>query len=304
MEKEYSNTTQASHDTVELEMLRQKNLQQKVKAALIVLLCFLIVLLLLYFILPMYQCKNIMVKGNIHFGTEEVATLSGNDTYRPLIFLDKKQSSDTLLENSQGFIASADFETDGFSSHVTIKEDYPVGTIDNVVYFGSGRTIDTALSDVDSLKLTTGQKDKIKKAFQEDAKKLPQLFIQDVESMSPSQRNRVLFNTWQAPHPVISLAEAVCYSDSEAKVADFIFSFHDSFYLLKNLRYDRFSCYFDSDNFPEKIFNAMESDQKDHGREEITYPLTSNQEIRCFPYTFSYSDKDNVVRLVYYSDAI
>lgn len=302
--EDYSIKTQASHDTVETDMMKQKNKRQRVKTLLVVTLCFLISILLLYFILPMYQCKNIKVNGNIFFENKEVAVLSENDTYRPLIFLNEKRSKEKLIENSHGFILDAQYSTNGFASSVIIKEDHLVGNIDGVKYLGSDRNFNQALEDISFLPLDETNIYTLKEKLEKQALSVPKIFIKDVDKMSDTQRKRVLFHSWQATLPVLEKTYAIRYSSEDAKVADFLFLYHGSYYLLKNLLYDKFPYYFDEKNFPDKIFNAMEMEQKENKRPKRTYAVSTTQSESCYSYTLIYNEAENTTKLTYFDEEI
>lgn len=289
--------TSQIQNTIEIQLDKKQKTRKYLRVNLIMIDCLFILILLFYFFLPSYQCKNIKVINPIHFTTKEIAVLSENNTYRPLIFLEPEKSVEKLLKNSNGFIADAKYTSNGFSSSVVTREDYPLICVDNTVYFGSDRTLAQALNDLDSLPIDTETIARLKAEFQEDASKLPMLYIDGVNSINESQRKIALNALWGIHPDVLGITYAVKFSDNACKVADFILEYQEKYFVLQNLLYDLFDKYFDLKNFPQKVLYGMVNYAKEHPEEISDYQLDKDTTISAHKFIARYNDSTGEVTI-------
>ncbi len=146
------------------EGIASRTFARKIRKALSSIMLFLLlVFLILFFTLPCFLTAGMNVQGLVNFSREDVLTMAHLDSYCPNMFLNSQSAKEELCSSSQGLILDCDFQNLGITSSCDVKEDYPVATYKNAIYFSSGFSIQEGKEKISRLPLSDQAKDRIDK---------------------------------------------------------------------------------------------------------------------------------------------
>lgn len=299
--------TSSSHDTIEFEISRKISFRQRFRTILISTLCVLILMLLFYFSLPVFQCKSIKAKGNSVFSSKDLAVLSSNSSYKPLILLDEEKSEKELLDNSKGLISEAKFKTNGFTSSLVVKEEFPCASFGSVVYFTNGITMEEGMNTVSSLKLDEKRIDSIKNEYERLSQLVPTIHIKNPIEVSEKSKTAFLTSLGVLPENIVSSISFIQYTSSNPDTfyftGDFVFEYNNSYYVLTDCMYDFYKYYFIEKTFFNKVLPSMENyvEENNLAKEEYKFEDDSST-IQVYSFKPIYRDgkvvliqNDNVI---------
>lgn len=161
------------------EGIASRTVARKIRKVLSSIMLFLlIVFLILFFTLPCFLTTGMTVNGLVNFSREDILEMAKVDSYCPNMFLNEQSAKKDLLFASQGLIIDCDFQNLGITSSCTIKEDYPVATYQEEIYFSSGFSLQEGREKLSQLPLSDQAKNKIDANFSSFSKKrLPQIYF-------------------------------------------------------------------------------------------------------------------------------
>lgn len=298
-----------SQSTVEYTINNKIKTYKKLHTVMVLLLLFWFFLLMLYFMLPPFQCKNIKASGNTCFTDSDLANLSENVGYKPLLFLDKDTSCKKILDNSHGLIKSCEYENNGFVATVKVNENYPLGKFKNgetsISYFifdssDETKTLDDVLDICISLPLDQDRIYSIKDTLTEQAKSVPYIhFPSGVDITTDNSVYLSLYPLSSLDYNAISNIAHVQYKNKSGNsiwnnVADVICSYKGKNFLLKDCLSDikTFPLYFSQKNFPDTLLNGLYNDAVDNNRKAATYIFEDDKtSLEVYSYASKISDK-------------
>ncbi len=283
-----------SKDTIEYSISRKMMQRQKRNIFYLCSLSICILLLLFYFALPSFQCKNIALKGGVNFTAEDCTELSGNGGYHPLIFLDSKKSREKLISASEGYILDCTYETNGFSGSVSVNEDFPHARFaldEEEVYFLSGRTSKEMKEAAERLSLDKERIANILKGVEEQEKKVPTLHLPHGYAADGNHIILALKPLSGFSYSVISNLCAIQYLNDSGdstwnNVADVLLEKNGKNLLLKDCLVDCFDLYFSESNFPDTVISSLYSETLHDKMEPVSYRYRdTEEEIQAYSFT-------------------
>lgn len=297
------NSTLQGQDTIEQLILKRFKSRQHKRVLYVALLCLCLIFHAVYFLLPVFQAKHIQVNNGLYFGNKEVAKLSLNEGYHPLCFFDEEKATENLIEQSNSLILDADYTNNGFTASVVLKEDHPVCLFDSKPYFASGRSLEETLACLASLPLEDDSKTMLKTKYEEDAKNLPQLHSSFAPlSLLPDSLKKAFSSLLILSPEALSYVKAIQFTGGSVSsfytVADFILLRDDKYYVFQDCLYDLFPCYFDSENFPQKVLNSCDNRIRDGKSKEVYQYRDTGDEISCYRFKFVYDQDTKRVAVV------
>lgn len=295
--------TLCSQDTITNEIdIRSKNKQKK-KTILVCLLGFFILVFLIYFALPSLQCKNIKPINNVNFSKEDFALLSSNTSYRPLIFLDEETSEKNILKNSLGLVKSCTYKSNGFTSSLTVEEDYIKGKYNGFYYTSLAKTYDESLSLIDSLSLSDKRKTEIKNSFEDECSLVPEIHAPNSVNIDDENLYKMMGTLSPLSLSLLKNVEYIVFTSESSTssnfcaTSDFIFKLDDDFYLLKECLYDYYNEYFNSVDFENKVLNAMKNTVKQQNLSKVEYVIEDSS-LSINVYSFKPIIKNGTVTII------
>ncbi len=289
-EEKRSSTTQFSYDAATRRVGRK---QRRLRIARLSysLLCFLSFLyLVLYFSLPSFQAKNRKVDGLNVFKREDIVTLSGNGGYKPAVFFSPLESRDMLLTQSDGFLLSVGFSSDGFSVRGEVVENAPKGKIHDSVYYGNGLSAKEREAKLALLPLSSSRKEEISLAYKEREDSLPLLHL---PSGLREENYKDAFKYLNLlPLNVLSCLSDVDFYSSDSNwnnLASLVFYDGESkdYFLFPRLRMDRRKTYFPSSDAFGKILSSCRREVAKQDREKSSYSPSDGEGEAKMVYAFS-----------------
>ncbi len=264
--------TLASQDTIEYSIALKGKRNQRRKMISVFSLSVSSLLLVFYFTLPNFQCKNIPIQGNVNLTKSDIVSLSGNKKYSPLLFLNKEKTSQNIVSSSAGLVLSASYASNGITASLTLVEDFPHAKIKTDTlksYFLSGIETSLMMEKLNSLPLSTERIEEIKANLNKDAEKIPLVhfpsssFVIDDSSIKDAMSSLSFFS-----YSAISVFNDIQFINDSGdatwnNVCDFAVSYNNKWFVLKDCLVDSFDKYFTSKAFPDIIFASLDEKTKD-----------------------------------------
>ncbi len=264
--------TLSSQDTIEYSIALKNRNNQIRKMISVISLSVCSLLLLFYFTLPSFQCKNIPVSGNVNLTKEDIVVLSDNRKYSPLLFLDKEKAADQIVSSSLGLVRYASYESNGIAASLTLIEDFPhakIKTDTENSYFLSGVETSEMLEKLNSLPLETSRIDEIKANLTRDCEKLPTLHFPTASFTidDTSIKNAMSSLSFFSYSAISAFSDIQFINDSGDatwnNVCDFAINYNEKWFVLKDCLVDSFSKYFTAKAFPDVILTSLYEKTKD-----------------------------------------
>lgn len=264
--------TLSSQDTIEYSIARKNRKNQIRKMISVIALSLSSLLLVFYFTLPSFQCKNIPVTGNVNLTKEDIVTLSGNRKYSPLLFLNEKKAAETIVSSSLGLVRSASYQSNGISAKLTLSEDFPharIKTETEKSYFLSGVETSLMLSRLDSLPLDSSRISDIKANLEKDSENVPLIhFPTSSFAVDDTAIKNALSSLSFFSYSAISTFSDIQFINDSGdstwnNVCDFALRYDGKWFVLKDCLVDSFSKYFTSKAFPDIILSSLNEKTKD-----------------------------------------
>ncbi len=264
--------TLSSQDTIEYSIALKSKRNQRRKMISVISLSVSSLLLVFYFTLPTFQCKNIPINGNVNLTKSDIVSLSGSKKYSPLLFLDKKKASENIISSSCGLVIAAEYASNGISANLTIVEDFPHAKIKNDTlksYFLSGLETSAMMEKLNSLPLSSERIEEIKQNLNKDTEKIPLIhfptssFVIDDSSIKSALSSFSFFS-----YSAISLFSDIQFINDSGdatwnNVCDFALSYNNKWFVLKDCLVDSFDKYFTPKAFPDIIFASLDEKTRD-----------------------------------------
>ncbi len=285
---ELSSTTQFSYKEARVNVKKSHRFRRVKKIFFAVLAFASFLYLLLYFSLPCFQAKNRSVSGLSLFKADDIVCLSGNDGYKPAAFVDSSKSEEKAIENSNGFLLSASFSTNGFTVTGDVVENGPKGKIGEVVYFGKGESEETRKKKLLSLPLDSSRIESIKKEMENQASSVPAIGLPDSVSDN-SQSEKLAFDYLSyVPYSILSKIYRINYvssSDSNwNNLGDFVIKEADtgSYFVLSSLLMDKLSRYFRDAGRFDRIVDRRKTSSKKRQTQDYERKDPENSKVKAY----------------------
>ncbi len=259
-------------------------------------------LVVLYFVLPVFWLSNSTFYGCCNFTSDDVLSLSGYSSSSSYLFVTDENLEKNIVENSNGLIREVESDVGFFTGEIFVREDYPVCYLasddEKEVRYPSGRTYEEVLDAVDSLSLESDAVSNIRTGVENDYANstLPLLYLP-----SGTDENTVLLAIdaiGDIPKNTINSTYALQFS-SLSDAENFDTSLLDVLYYFE---YDEVSYYIVLEDIPVSEIEIIFADDRilDEAIPQLKYSIVESENEPLNVGTYELSNPDLTLENVYH----
>ncbi len=239
----------------------------------------LVLLVVLYFILPVFRLSHSSFYGCGNFTAEDVVSLSGYSSSSSYLFVSDGSVEENIVANSNGLIRNVESDVGFFSGEIFVQEDYPVCTLasdsESEPRYPSGRTHAEVMEAASSIPLDDEALEAVKEGLENDYadSSLPLLYMPDdaddsLVSLSIEALGGIPKNTINAAYAV-QFDSSMSSSMFDSNLLDVLFSFEEGgktvYVVLEEIRVEEITIVFADDRIIDEAIPAIEEAVNESG---------------------------------------